>query len=470
MLYCLRALALAAAAATAVAAAQEQPLPPPPQPLTVHTAAGPIVGRRLQHGGRSIDEFLGAAYAAPPTGSNRWRPPQPLAPWTAPRLAAALAPPCPQNRDPGFGNVSGWSEDCLYLNVWAPSNKTGLPVLLWLYGGGWQDGSAAQPLYDGRNLSAAQDVVLVVPNWRDNVFGFLGLTALQDEEQKRSGQRTSGFYGQQDQRAAMIWVRDNIEQFGGDPGKVALWGQSAGAGAICYHMLLPRSRGLFSRAIIDSSCIGFFSPANRPIGPSAGFASSFGCSGTNVSCLRAIPAAALNAALNSDYAVRPIKSQHWFYPLWDPSEWPAGATSMESLWNGGNFTSPVPVLIGSTLDEKAWEFCGDACQAEWPAPFNVSVPATEFDRVFAATLSGSCPHSAIEAASKLYALGTFKAASLVNVMGMIATDTATGMGSCIGMNVAAAAVADAGVPSFLWVLARLAKGESVILTPLIIFH
>ena len=117
-----------------------------------------------------------------------------------------LAPPCPQNRDPGFGNVSiPWNEDCLYLNVWAPSGKTGLPVLRWLYGGGWQDGSAAQPLCNGRNLTASQDVVLVVVGWRDNVFGFLGLQALAAEEEKLSGQRTSGFYGQQDQRAAMAW-------------------------------------------------------------------------------------------------------------------------------------------------------------------------------------------------------------------------------------------------------------------------
>ena len=315
-------------------------------PLTVDTDAGPVVGRRLPwRGGATVDEFLGVPYARPPVGDLRWRPPQPPEPWTKPRPATVLPPACPQHRDPGFGNVSAWSEDCLYVNVFAPANRTGLPVLLWLYGGGWQDGSAAQPLYDGRNLTSANDVVLVVVGWRVNVFGFFGLAALAEEEGRLSGQRTTGFYGQQDQRAAMAWAQRNIERFGGDPKKVALWGQSAGASSICYHLMLPRSKGLFSRAIVDSSCDEqTLSAAARPIPSAASFAGSFHCAPQNISCLRAIPAAALNDALNSRNTP-PLHSQTWFYPLWDPSEWPASATSMMGQWTQGKYTNPVPVLI-----------------------------------------------------------------------------------------------------------------------------
>jgi para-nitrobenzyl esterase len=346
-------------------------------PLRVDTAAGPVVGRRLAWRGRAIDEFLGVPYAAPPLGPNRWRPPQPLDSWTTPRNATSMPPACPQNppqshvRAPPFPDqepLAPWSEDCLVVNVWAPSNRSRLlPVLLWLYGGGWQEGDAAQPLYNGRNLTAAQDVVLVVVNWRVNAFGFLGTEALAAEEIKLSGQATTGFYGQQDQRAALVWARENIEKFGGDKEKVTLWGQSAGASSICYHLLLPRSRGLFQRAIVDSSCDEFsLSSGARPVLASApyGIAHHWGCAETNLTCLRNIPAAELNAFVNVDYRHSPMIRQKWFYPLWDRSEFPPGSTSMIELWNGGNFTSRVPCMFGSTLEEQGWEFCGDECRGE----------------------------------------------------------------------------------------------------------
>eukprot|EP01047_Picozoa_sp_COSAG01_P099530 COSAG01_NODE_29526_length_635_cov_1.638060_1_plen_185_part_10 len=146
-------------------------------PVRVDTVAGPVVGRRMSWRGRLIEEFLGVPYAAPPLGPYRWRPPQPLEPWTVPRNATGMPPACPQNppqshvRVPAFPDQEPrvpWSEDCLVVNVWAPSNRYSrlLPVLLWLYGGGWQEGDAAQPLYNGRNLTSTQDVVLVVVNWR----------------------------------------------------------------------------------------------------------------------------------------------------------------------------------------------------------------------------------------------------------------------------------------------------------------
>eukprot|EP00947_MAST-08B_sp_MAST-8B-sp1_P001125 g1125.t1 len=369
--------------------------------------------------------------------------------------------------------MSSWSEDCLYLNVWAPASalpsagtagteqqgRQGLPVLVWLFGGGWQFGFAAEKLYDGRNMTAAQDVILVTVNWRVNVFGFFGLQALAAEEQTLSGQPTTGFYGQQDQRAALAWVQRNVARFGGDPARVALWGQSAGASSICYHMLLPRSSGLFSRAIVDSSCDeAALNSKQRPIPAEASFAARFGCGATNLTCLRAIPAAKLNAALNANSVVTPPVQQTWFYPLWDPSEWPTNATSMMGQWTGGQFFSRVPLLIGSTLEETGWEFCGRDCQAGWGAPFNVTVPAERYSEVFYAALNGStCDPAQRERLLKLYDLGTWKVGTLVNAMAMMLTDSSGGgQGTCMksSMNSDAATVASFGLPSFAWVLAR----------------
>lgn len=116
---------------------------------------------------------------------------------------------------------------------------------------------------------------------------------------------------------------------------------------------MPKSVGLFQRAIIDSSCDEpALSAVGRPIPEFASFAATFSCKSSDIDCLRAIPAAELNAALNAQYANEPYKAQHWFYPLWDASEWPSNATSMLGQWNGGQFASKVPLMFGSTLDEK----------------------------------------------------------------------------------------------------------------------
>ena len=345
------------------------------------------------------------------------------------------------------------------VNVWAPSKRTGLlPVLLWLYGGGWQEGDAAQPLYNGRNMTAAQDVVLVVVNWRVNAFGFLGLKVLAAEEEKLSGQATTGFYGQQDQRAAMEWAQINIEKFGGNPQKVTLWGQSAGASSVCYHLLLPRSRGLFQRAIVDSSCDEFsLSARARAIGSSTpyGIAKRWGCAETNLTCLRNIPAAELNAFINVDYRHSPMITQKWFYPKWDPSEFPAGASSMMELWRGGNFTNPVPCMFGSTLDEQGWEFCGDECRGEWGKAFNVSVPSGEYEHVLRAALKGQVSQALVDELVNLYALGTWKADSLALALAMMLTDANKGgLGSCNGMNNDTGTVTRYGMRGFNYVVAR----------------
>ena len=208
----------------------------------VRLDSGPVRGF-LDQGVRA---FLGIPYAAPPVGALRWKAPQPPLAWTQVRDCAAFGPACPQPRQAEGGN---FSEDCLYLNVWTPAAKpqARLPVMVWIHGGGFVVGSAAWPEYQGRNL-ARKGVVLVTLNYRLGPLGYLVHPALSQE----SPDQTSGNYGLLDQIAALRWVQRNIAAFGGDPGNVTLFGQSAGSRSVSLLLLSPLSDGLFQRAIAQS--------------------------------------------------------------------------------------------------------------------------------------------------------------------------------------------------------------------------
>jgi para-nitrobenzyl esterase len=191
--------------------------------------------------------FLGIPYAAPPVGELRWKPPQPVGTWTRPRMATQFGAACPQRPANWFPYI-GWSEDCLYLNVWTPqlSANARLPVLVYFHGGSNTQGySQMTPL--GPAL-APSGVLVVSANYRLGPFGFLALPALTAESQHRS----SGNYGLLDQVQALRWVRNNIAHFGGDPNRVTVMGQSAGAVDICLLMASPLTAGLFQGAIIES--------------------------------------------------------------------------------------------------------------------------------------------------------------------------------------------------------------------------
>jgi len=193
--------------------------------------------------------YKGIPFAAAPVGKLRWRPPQPVVTWEGIRRCTAFAPSCPQPRQIVGRDVGERSEDCLYLNVWTPAEAADgrLPVMVWIHGGGHTTGSGSLSYYDGESL-ARQGVVVVTINYRLGPLGYLAHPLLS----KESGRGVSGNYGMLDQIAALRWVQRNIAAFGGDPGRVTIFGESAGAVSVCRLMISPLAKGLFHRAIAQS--------------------------------------------------------------------------------------------------------------------------------------------------------------------------------------------------------------------------
>jgi para-nitrobenzyl esterase len=304
----------------------------------VQTKSGVVAGTAEPAG--AVRVFLGIPYAAPPVGNLRWREPQPVAPWTGVRKADAFGPRCLQGRifdDMVFRDEP--SEDCLYLNVWTPARSAAekLPVMVWIHGGGFQAGSASEPRQDGGRL-AGKGVVVVGVNYRLGVFGFLAHPDLT----KESGRGASGNYGLMDQVAALQWVRDNIAGFGGDPGNVTIFGESAGSFAVSALMASPLARDLFQRAIGESGAyLGRHALEPQTLAASeksgAKFAASIGAS--SLAALRAKPGEqVLEAAL---------KFQPWFAPTIDKYVLPKDPNA---IYAAGE-QAPVPLLAGSNADE-----------------------------------------------------------------------------------------------------------------------
>lgn len=241
-----------------------------------------------------IRAFLGIPFAAPPVGKLRWRAPQPVHPWKGVRKTVAFGPRCMQLRiysDMVFRD-DGPSENCLYVNVWTPatSARANLPVMVWIYGGGFQAGSTSEPRQDGENL-AKKGVVVVSANYRLGIFGFFASPALTKESQHHA----SGDYGLMDQIAALRWVKKNIAAFGGNPNNVTIFGESAGAFSVSALMASPLDQGLFQKAIGESGSLlgsGQVLGAAWPLAyaehTGEKFAKSIGA--TSLAQLRAIPA------------------------------------------------------------------------------------------------------------------------------------------------------------------------------------
>jgi len=225
---------------------------PAAAPSLVKVETGELKGAATN----GVAAFKGIPFAAPPVGALRWKAPQPAPPWKGVRVAQEFGPRCMQGRiynDMVFRD-KGPSEDCLYLNVWTPatSAKAHLPVMAWIYGGGFGAGAASEPRQDGQNL-ARKGVVVVSMNYRLTVFGFFSHAELA----KESGHESSGNYGLLDQVAALEWVHKNIAGFGGDPTNVTIFGESAGSFSVSALMASPLAQGLFTapsaRAALSSA-------------------------------------------------------------------------------------------------------------------------------------------------------------------------------------------------------------------------
>jgi para-nitrobenzyl esterase len=213
----------------------------------VKTASGKVEGKA----DGPVQAFLGIPYAAPPVGDLRWKPPAPAAKWSGVRKATDFGAHCMQG--PIYGDMKfrdpGGSEDCLTLNVWVPANSASkkLPVMVWIYGGGFAAGTTSEARQDGTHL-AQQGVIIVSMNYRLGILGFL----VHPELTKESGHNASGNYGLLDQTAALRWVHENIAAFGGDPGNVTIFGESAGSFSVSAQMASPLAKGLFQKAIGES--------------------------------------------------------------------------------------------------------------------------------------------------------------------------------------------------------------------------
>lgn len=301
----------------------------------VRTESGLVEGVRQD----GLSVYRGIPYAAPPTGTLRWRDPQPAKPWHGVRKADHFAPACLQTGVSMPGETPPkTSENCLYLNIWSPSRHAlgHLPVMVWIHGGGYSNGSAAMPLYWGDNL-ARQGAVVVTVGYRLGPFGFLALPELT----RQSPHHSSGNYGLLDQIAALQWVKRNIAAFGGDPDCVTIFGQSAGSDAVSILMASPLAKGLFERAIGQSG--GLFEPFQ--LAPNYQLAnaeregeqymSSVGAH--SLTELRSLPAAALLKG----------KAQDVTHPVLDG--YVLAGTPYEVFVQGRQ--NDVPLLLGSNEEE-----------------------------------------------------------------------------------------------------------------------
>ncbi|MBN2026561.1 MAG: carboxylesterase family protein [Actinobacteria bacterium] len=406
--------------------------------------SGPISGN-LDDG---VWTYLGIPYAEPPVGELRWKEPQPVTAWEDVLECDDFGPACPQNAWPypvlsGIMDVGATSEDCLYLNVWTPaeSPEEGLPVMVWIHGGGFTTGAGNIPIYNGRNL-AEQGVVVVNFNYRLGPFGFLALPELSQE----SPNGVSGNYGMLDQIAALEWVRDNINVFGGDPDNVTIFGESAGGASVCYLMASPLAEGLFERAIVES---GGFMDFGMPSGDDGGTLEDAEMTGRQIArdlgandaddvlaAMREVTPEALLEAASEQTNVLGMMNMGPVVDGWFLTDAPS------AVFAAGE-QQDVPLLIGTNANEGAY-FAPDMTQQQYELLFDY-VYGEYADQVYA-LFPADTPEQVKPAFSELL----------------------TAMGFAAGSKFAAATTADIGAPVYLYKFTKVSSDPG--LEPLGAFH
>jgi para-nitrobenzyl esterase len=341
---CLLAGGGAGLGALAVRRARAQGRPPiGPAPI-VETTAGKVAG----YANGPVRIFKGIPYGAPTGGASRFMPPQKAAPWGGVRDATRIGPRCPQPATPGLMpeeavdlDYGPMSEDCLYLNVWTAGADSAAtrPVMVWFHGGGYAVGSGGSVRYDGSNLARKRDMVVVTVNHRLNAFGFLDLTSIGGAQFAGSGN-----VGMLDIVAALEWVRDNIANFGGDPGNVTVFGESGGGGKVSTLMAMPPAKGLFHRAIAQSGVALRGMTGDAAAATARALLNQLGIDSGNLDQAQDIPFERILAALE---AVHPPLG---FGPVVDGRALPRHPFDPEAP----AVSAEVALLLGSNLTERTF--------------------------------------------------------------------------------------------------------------------
>jgi para-nitrobenzyl esterase len=306
--------------------------------LVAQTRFGKVKGQ-VESGG--ILAFKGIPYARPPVGELRFKPPLPPEPWSDTFKAVLFGPVAPQTIEK-FGSTSTQeqSEDCLSLNVWTRGiDNKHRPVMVWIHGGGFTSGSGSDEWYDGSTFSTRGDVVMVTINYRLGALGFLYLGGVSGPEYAQSGN-----LGLLDQVAALKWVRDNIAAFGGDPGNVTVFGESAGSMSVCTLMGTPAAKGLFHRAIAESGALNLVNDVDYAAGITGKFMAQAGV--TDMAGLRSLTTEQIIKA-QGDLLAREGRSGTPFGPVIDGSVLPE--PPLHAIAEGS--AAGVDFLAGTNLDE-----------------------------------------------------------------------------------------------------------------------
>ena len=330
---------------------------------TVDTRQGKLQGKQED----GLHVFRGVPVAAPPVGDRRFRAPQPHPGWSGVRDASEYGPIAMQRPNVALDQMMGGvaqplSEDCLFLNVWTPGcDDNARPVMVWIHGGGLTIGSGSESYYTGANLAARGDVVVVTINYRLGVLGFMHLPVLGETN-----------FGLRDQAAALEWVRDNIANFGGDPGNVTIFGESAGGLAVAALMASPRCEGLFQRAIVQSGGVRRNMPAESAAQVGQAICDHLGLSHDDANGLRTIDVEAIldaqhNVVLTTD------DEQSAGGAVGEPTAAPVVdgdfllEPQLESIAMGR--AAGISLLIG-TMDEE-WNLFGALASSDPPSEADV---------------------------------------------------------------------------------------------------